>query len=143
MPQAISDFRKRKDTNKLLTNLMLTQNLSLHTKVLTENSQILDRVEKIIESIPKLFNVDKIVDKFSSMNIILGQELTSCNKLIDIVTGSLRSLREALVGMNVMSSEAENTFRHVKKNIVLDEFKVCIKKERFNFYYQQILYVCV
>lgn len=127
MPQAISDFRKRKDTNKLLTNLMLTQNLSLHTKVLTENSQILDRVEKIIESIPKLFNVDKIVDKFSSMNIILGQELTSCNKLIDIVTGSLRSLREALVGMNVMSSEAENTFRHVKKNLVLDEFKVCIK----------------
>ena len=129
MPQAISDFRKRKDTNKLLKNLMLTQNLSIHAKVLTETSQILHRVEQLMEKIPKRFNLEEIasgqnVDDFSSMQIILCQELNSCNKLTDKVTGSLTSLKEALVGLNVMSSDVENTFKHLKKDNVPEDFKV-------------------
>ena len=128
MPEAISDFRKRKDTNKLLSNLTLTQNLSIHTKTLSETSEILHRVEKIVETIPKIFNVEEIIgkekDKFSSMNIILGQELNSCNKLITVVRDSMASLKEALNGLNVMSSDVENTFHHVKTNMVLNKYKV-------------------
>ena len=128
VPEAISDFRKRKDTNKLLSNLTLTQNLSIHTKTLSETSEILHRVEKIVETIPKIFNVEEIIgkekDKFSSMNIILGQELNSCNKLIATVRDSMASLKEALNGLNVMSSDVENTFHHVKTNMVLNKYKV-------------------
>ena len=128
MPEAISDFRKRKDTNKLLSNLTSTQNLSSHTKTLSGTSEILHRVEKIVETIPKIFNVEEIVgkkkDKFNSMNIILGQELNSCNKLITIVRDSMTSLKEALNGLNVMSSEVENTYDHVKTNMVLNKYKV-------------------
>ena len=108
---------------------MLTQNLSIHAKVLTETSQILHRVEQLMEKIPKRFNLEEIasgqnVDDFSSMQIILCQELNSCNKLTDKVTGSLTSLKEALVGLNVMSSDVENTFKHLKKDNVPEDFKV-------------------
>ena len=40
------------------------------------------------------------------------------------MTGSLTSLKEALVGLNVMSSDVENTFKHLKKNNVPEDFKV-------------------
>merc|ERR1719232_673009 len=57
------------------------------------------------------------------MNIILGQELNSCNKLIATVRDSMASLKEALNGLNVMSSDVENTFHHVKTNMVLNKYK--------------------
>ena len=128
MPQAISDYRKRKDTNKLLSDLMSTQNLSIQAKVLTETSQILARVESFIEIIPNCFNIDELNRKqqetFSNMQIILCQELSSCNKLIECVTGAMASLREALVGINIMNEDVEETFKHVKHNTVMDDFKV-------------------
>ena len=68
--------------------------------------------------------IGKEKDKFSSMNIILGQELNSCNKLITIVRDSMVSLKEAMNGLNVMSSDVENTFHHVKTNMVLNKYKV-------------------
>ena len=63
-------------------------------------------------------------DRHSSMNIILCQELTSYNKLISYVRQAMSSLKEALAGVNVMSSDVEKTFHHVKSNLVLQEFKV-------------------
>ena len=58
------------------------------------------------------------------MNIILCQEVTSYNKLISYVRQAMSSLKEALAGVNVMSSDVEKTFHHVKRNVVLEEFKV-------------------
>ena len=63
-------------------------------------------------------------DRHSSMNIILRQEVTSYNKLINYVRQAMSSLKEALAGGNVMSSDVENTFHHVKRNVVLRDFRV-------------------
>ena len=129
MPQALDSCRRIKDTNKLLTNLMLTQNIFHQSKVLSDTQRVIQRVDQLISILPSCFDMAGISssmkeERHSSMNIILCQEVTSYNKLISYVRQAMSSLKEALAGVNVMSSDVEKTFHHVKRNVVLEEFKV-------------------
>ena len=109
---------------------MLTQNIFHQSKVLSDTQRVIERVDQLISILPSCFDMAGISsnmkeeDRHSSMNIILCQEVTSYNKLISYVRQAMSSLKEALAGVNVMSSDVEKTFHHVKSNLVLQEFKV-------------------
>ena len=129
MPEALDSCRRIEDTNKLLTNLMLTQNISHPSRVLTDTRLVIQRVDHLISILPACFDLAEISrsqtdERHTSLNIILCQEVTSCNRLISYVRQAMASLKEALIGVNVMSSDVEKTFDHVKRNVVLEEFKV-------------------
>ena len=129
MPEALDSCRRIEDTNKLLTNLMLTQNISHPSRVLTDTRLVIQRVDHLISILPACFDLAEISrsqtdERHTSLNIILCQEVNSCNRLISYVRQAMASLKEALIGVNVMSSDVEKTFDHVKRNVVLEEFKV-------------------
>ena len=136
MQESVADDRNRKDTNKLLSNLMLTQNLSVQSKLLSDNESILKRVMEITEKLPGTFQIpDFGEDMYKSMNIILCQQLDSCNKLISACQEAMTQTQEAIMGTTVMNENVENILDHVKKNKVPQKFKVTIVFLYYHTYY--------
>ena len=125
MQESVAEDRNRKDTNKLLHNLMLTQNMTIQSKLLPNNESILQRVMEITKQLPSTFVMPSFgEDMYKSMNIILCQQVDSCNKLITTCQQAMVQTQEAILGTTVMNETVENILDHVKKNNVPQEFQV-------------------
>lgn len=75
--------------------------------------QIIEKLASdILHKIPQRFDIQDVESKYptvfeESMNTVLVQEVLRYNKLLDVVTTSLRDLLKAIKGIVVMSNELE------------------------------------
>uniref|UniRef100_A0A3Q3VIP2 Dynein axonemal heavy chain 1 n=1 Tax=Mola mola TaxID=94237 RepID=A0A3Q3VIP2_MOLML len=82
-------------------------------------------VAGIVEKIPEPFDVQEVMEKYpvlyeESMNTVLIQEAIRYNKLLGVISLSLRDIVKALKGLVVMSSELELMANSLFNNVVPD-----------------------
>lgn len=87
-----------------------------------------DIVIGIVEKIPPAFSVEEVMTKYpvlyeESMNTVLIQEVIRYNKLLAVISQSLRDIVKALRGLVVMSSELELMANSLFNNTVPDIWK--------------------
>jgi len=86
------------------------------------SDEILDEIAgDCLSKLPQLFDNEAAQKKFpvtysESMNTVLLQELIRYNKLLNVVRSSLSSLRKAIKGLVVMSSDLEDMGRSLVTN---------------------------
>ncbi|XP_028430624.1 dynein heavy chain 1, axonemal isoform X1 [Perca flavescens] len=85
-------------------------------------------VAGIVEKIPQPFSVQEVMEKYpvryeESMNTVLIQEVIRYNKLLEVISKSLRDIVKALKGLVVMSSELELMANSLFNNMVPDMWK--------------------
>lgn len=85
-------------------------------------------VAGIVEKIPPPFDIEEVVGKYpvlyeESMNTVLIQEVIRYNKLLEVISLSLRDIVKALKGSVVMSSALELMARSLFNNAVPDMWK--------------------
>ncbi|KAJ8259834.1 hypothetical protein GJAV_G00174010 [Gymnothorax javanicus] len=85
-------------------------------------------VSGIMDKVPEPFNVEEVMIKYpilyeESMNTVLIQEVIRYNKLLVVISQSLRDLVKALKGLVVMSSELELMANSLFNNAVPDMWK--------------------
>uniref|UniRef100_A0A8C9ZPR8 Dynein axonemal heavy chain 1 n=1 Tax=Sander lucioperca TaxID=283035 RepID=A0A8C9ZPR8_SANLU len=85
-------------------------------------------VAGIVEKIPQPFSVQEVMEKYpvryeESMNTVLIQEVIRYNKLLEVISQSLRDIVKALKGLVVMSSELELMANSLFINMVPDMWK--------------------
>lgn len=67
----------------------------------------------LIPRLPNLFDIDYAQTKYpvkreNSMNTVLVQELSRFNRLLDVITKSLKNIRLALTGDILLSEQLED-----------------------------------
>uniref|UniRef100_A0A3P9BR68 Dynein heavy chain C-terminal domain-containing protein n=1 Tax=Maylandia zebra TaxID=106582 RepID=A0A3P9BR68_9CICH len=85
-------------------------------------------VAGIVEKIPPPFDIEEVMGKYpvlyeESMNTVLIQEVIRYNKLLEVISLSLRDIVKALKGSVVMSSALELMARSLFNNAVPDMWK--------------------
>ena len=126
MAEPVSRERDLQAAEDLLKRLASTQGLIRRSFALTSTEAVLARVDSILKQLPESFDLPAIeekLDKLQSLNIVLIQELGSCNKLIGVARTAMISCQEAIQGRAVLGEEVEEVLEHVKQNTVLNQMK--------------------
>lgn len=94
----------------------------------TREEIVEDIVTGIVEKIPQAFIMKEVMAKFpvlyeESMNTVLIQEVIRYNKLLAVISKSLRDIVKALKGQVVMSSQLELMANSLFNNAVPDMWK--------------------
>ena len=126
MAEPVSRERDLEAGEDLLKRLASTQGLTRRRLALTSTAAVLERVGSILQQLPESFDLPAVeakLEKLHSLNIVLVQELGSCNKLIKVARTAMVSCQEAIQGRAVLGEEVEEILQHVKHNTVLDQMK--------------------
>ena len=82
-----------------------------------------EKVSKIIKEIPKPFDPDHVqrkhpIKRDESMNTVINLEIQRFNKMVELVTNTLRNVYKATDGLLVMSSDLEMVYTAIQDNKV-------------------------
>lgn len=110
-------------TRELLETILNIQPREVAGTGKTREEIIFDLVAFIEKSTPKPFPIDEISKQYQiqyteSMNTVLIQELIRYNKLLYVMLDTMRQIKKALKGEEVMSEELEKMERSLFNNVV-------------------------
>ncbi len=110
-------------TRELLESILNIQPRDVAGIGKTREQIILDLVAYIEKNTPKLFDIDEISKQYQiqyteSMNTVLIQELIRYNKLLAVMVDSMRQIKKALKGEEVMSEDLERMEKSLFNNMV-------------------------
>jgi len=114
-------------TRELLETILNIQPRSVSGGGKTREQIILELVAFLEANTPKLFNLPEVQKQYQiqyteSMNTVLIQELIRYNKLIAVMGESMRQIKKALRGEEVMSEELERMEKSLFNNMVPDNW---------------------
>jgi hypothetical protein len=137
MAEPVARARDRAATRSLLRQLMLTQGLTMRSDALSGTQAVLGRVDSILARLPAAFDLSAVKaglgeDRLLSLNIVLVQELRSCNRVIVAARSAMVSCQEAIQGRAVLSQEVETVLVHVRENTVLPRLKALSHPSTFS-----------
>ena len=120
-------INSRNEALRFFANMIeLQPNLVLSSDVNVSEEEIsLKLIQSLKGEIPTSFNIYEISNKFDmkeTLNTILMHEVTSYNKLIDVMKSTLDQMTKGINGLIIIDNKLENFLRSIKANKVPQEW---------------------
>lgn len=111
------------ETNEMLSQVLSTQQDAGGGADEDQDARINNLADKILEDIPKPFDLEKAQEKFpvnyhESMNSVFTQELTRFNGLISVIRSSLSVLKKAIKGEALLNPQLEAALNSMLVNAI-------------------------
>lgn len=108
------------DSLRLVSNLKMTLGKVEELQTDEKEKALLGYVEKLQSTVPKLFNLDEVKERFQTdfrqtLNAVVLQEAISYNFLIEVIEESLKNLKKVIFGTAVYTKELDEMASEIMK----------------------------